>query len=196
MNVSDTELSNIATHEGIRYAPYYDQRGYSIADGHFTGVADEGDYSAFDADMQAHGITPDANRNITYADILTLLRGDVATVVNDEINWLTVSLTQGQFDALVDFGYGAGVGAMKQAITFVNAENLQGAASLIQSWVHDSNGNVIANLVPLRNATAAALLNTTPTTSEAGFGLIAGIIIGGLALNELYKYAKEKGYVR
>ena len=64
-----------------------------------------------------HQLTPGESypNGISQADALQLLNSDMGNVI-DAINNYGLSLTQGQFDALADFGYSAGVGALAKAI--------------------------------------------------------------------------------
>lgn len=174
MNVSSSELANIQSHEGLSLSPYYDEKGYSIGTGHFTGIADIGDYSSFDADLARHGIMS-VNRVISVADATALLQYDIQSAVDFVNANLKVPVSQTAFDALVDFEFGTG--AAIHPIADINLKDYQSAANYIASWVHDSNGNVIAKLVPLRNATAQAVL-ADANYSEAGMNwIVKGIII-------------------
>lgn len=201
MQVSANEIANIKLHEGTSYNPYYDVKGYAIGTGHNPGASDVGDYSVLIADLNSHGIYPDTTSGgpwINDDNVNTLLQYDLINSVNAVNNGLTRAVSQNAFDALVDFAYGAGVGAVTHPIADINLGDYQSAANYIASYVHDQYNNVIPALVPLRAATAATILadaNYTGT-SEAGFTWIPAIIITGIALGELYKYAKRKRYVR
>ena len=204
MQVSANEIANIKFHEGTSYNPYYDVKGYAIGTGHNPGASDVGDYSVLIADLNSHGIYPDTTSGgpwINDDNVNTLLQYDLINSVNAVNNGLTRAVSQNAFDALVDFAYGAGVGAVKHPIADINLGDYQSAANYVSTYTHDGYGNVISDkLTALRAATGAAILadaNYVPSTSsEAGFGTIATIIIGSIALGELYKYLKENGYVR
>lgn len=64
---------------------------------------------------------------------------------------ITAELTQGQFDALVDFTYNLGAGALQGSTLrkLVNAGDMDGAAGEFGKWVH-AGGAVLPGLVTRR----------------------------------------------
>ena len=66
---------------------------------------------------------------------------------------VTVPLTQGQYDALVDFCYNCGIGAFSGStmLRLLNAGQFDDAANEFQKWSHAS-GKVVAGLLRRRIA--------------------------------------------
>lgn len=69
---------------------------------------------------------------------------------------VTVSLTQGEFDALVDFDYNVGSEALKNStlLRLLNAGNIPGAAAEFDKWDH-VKAKVVAGLLRRREAETA-----------------------------------------
>jgi lysozyme len=91
-----------------------------------------------------------------------LLARDMAlavSCVNSWVDWKKVTLTQGQFDALVDFTYNAGVGSFRSStlLRLVNAGDSNGAVGQFGLWVH-AGGKVEPGLVRRRAAEAARFM--------------------------------------
>lgn len=124
--------------EGLRLSAYRDGAGVlTIGRGHTGKDVYEG-------------------QTITEAQADTLLARDMAfavSCVNSWVNWKKVTLTQGQFDALVDFTYNAGVGNFRSSslLRLVNAGDFTNAAQQFALWVH-AGGKVEPGLVIRRKA--------------------------------------------
>lgn len=76
------------------------------------------------------------------------------TIAEGAVNRLvTVTLTQGEFDALCDFVYNCGVGAFAGStmLKLLNAGDMSGAALEFDKWSHAS-GKVVAGLLRRREA--------------------------------------------
>jgi lysozyme len=96
MKTSESGLQFIMEQEGCVLHTYQDQAGYdTIGVGHLIKPGED---------------IPD---HISKEDALLLLAQDVQKV-EDVVNDLGWVLTQSQFDALVDFGFNCGTGALKQ----------------------------------------------------------------------------------
>lgn len=102
MKTSDDGLKMIEKSEGTVLKIYLDQAGLeTIGIGHLLTPEDKA------SDRFKNGITKD--------EALELLRDDVK-IAEDAVNSLVkVSLTQNQFDALVDFTFNLGVGALSKS---------------------------------------------------------------------------------
>jgi lysozyme len=98
MSLSPNGLAFIERHEGFSAAIYPDSAGYpTIGYGHLIKPGE--DFS--------HGITR-AQASLLLAQDTSI----AADAVNDKV---TINLTQFQFDALVDFTYNLGAGALKRS---------------------------------------------------------------------------------
>lgn len=92
----------------------------------------------------------------TYAQCVAALHADFAFAENIVNNLVTITLTQGEFDALVDFVYNVGAGnfASSTLLKDLNAGDVQGAADQFDRWDHAS-GKVVAGLLRRRQAETA-----------------------------------------
>lgn len=143
MRTSDKGLHFIMAHEGVRLEAYPDPgtgtEPWTIGVGHTSGVR-EGDTCTMD-------------------EAMAYLRQDVG-VAEDAVNRLVnVALTQDQFDALVDFTFNEGAGALASStlLRLLNAGDYAGADKQFARW-NLANGRVLPGLVT-RRADEAALFN-------------------------------------
>jgi lysozyme len=97
-----------------------------------------------------------AGQTISEFEAEALLRADLAQAVACVNRAVTAAITQNQFDALVDFCFNAGRGALlgSTLLRKVNAEDFEGAAAQFGLWVH-AGGDVVPGLVRRRTAEAA-----------------------------------------
>ncbi len=86
-----------------------------------------------------------------------MLRADIAGAVATVNRLVSASLTQGQFDALVDFTFNVGSGAFASStlLSDVNAGNFSDVGNQLSRWRY-SNGSILAGLVTRRANEAAA----------------------------------------
>lgn len=135
MQYSSTGLALTKRFEGLRLSAYRDGAGVlTIGYGHTGPDVREG-------------------QTITEPDAEALLIKDVAFAVSCVNAWVKVPLAQGQFDALVDFAYNAGVGNFRASslLRMVNAKQGDQAAQQFGLWVH-AGGKVEPGLVARRTA--------------------------------------------
>ena len=80
------------------------------------------------------------------------LRHDLARFEDCINHYVTVELTQNQFDALASFTYNLGCGALKKSTLLrkLNARNYEGAADEMLKWTH-AGGHVLRGLVARRS---------------------------------------------
>lgn len=90
---------------------------------------------------------------ITQNQADALLMQDMQVAVNHVNHLVTVQLTQGEFDALVDFVYNVGGGnfADSTMLRYLNAGNYTGAAGEFERWSL-SGGKQVAGLLRRRQA--------------------------------------------
>jgi lysozyme len=91
----------------------------------------------------------DFGDTITHAQAMQLLATDVQTA-EDAVNGLEWVLTQGQFEALVDFVFNAGTGALKQ----LASHGQDDIPNQLPRW-NRSKGVVLSALVNRRAAEVA-----------------------------------------
>lgn len=99
---------------------------------------------------------------ITKDQAEMLLRDDVRFAEIGVRTYATVPLTQQQFDALVDFAYNCGIGAMRGSTMLrkLNSRDYLGAAEELTKWTR-AGGKVMAGLVKRRQAEKAMFLDGT-----------------------------------
>lgn len=122
--------------EGCRLVAYQDQVGvWTIGYGHTHGVSE--------------GLV------ITQPIAESWLLADTANAEDDVNKFVRVPLTQGQFDALVDFAFNLGCGALNNSTLLkdLNAGDKAAAAAEFEKWDH-AGGKVVAGLLRRRQAEA------------------------------------------
>lgn len=147
--VSDAEVSQIASYETFSATAYPDGstngvQNYSIGYGH---QIQPGESSLLTAT-----ITPAQATSLLSAD----LDGIVAAIANAGI-----SLTQGQFDALTDFGYNAGPGALAKVLSTMQTSGNDAATAEMLEYIYwhpvpGGPAQVSQSLVNRRNMEVAA----------------------------------------
>lgn len=95
MRISELAFEQIKEFEGVRLTAYKCPAGvWTIGYGHTKGVR--------------------AGQTISLAQAESLLRGDILPC-EQYVRGLGLTLTQGQFDALVDFAFNLGIGALESS---------------------------------------------------------------------------------
>jgi len=133
MTYSKTGLALTERFEGVRLEAYKDVAGiWTIGYGH-TGPE------------VIEGLT------ITEDEAGFFLEQDTQTAVNAVNRLVTVSLTQSEFDALVDFTFNVGQGNFEKStlLRLLNEGDYQGAATQFDLWDH-AGGKVVAGLLRRR----------------------------------------------
>lgn len=136
MDYSKTGLQLTESFEGCKLTAYQDQVGrWTIGYGHTAGV-NPGDTC-----------TQDQAEAMLAADIAW-----AATFVNHVVK---IELTQGQFDALVDFTFNLGSGSLQHStlLSLVNQNDLTDAVLEFEKWDH-AGGKAVAGLLRRRQAEA------------------------------------------
>lgn len=132
MRASNILIEAIKSFEGYRPNSYQDSAGvWTIGYGHTQGVK--------------------KGQKITQAQAESLLRGDLLKA-EKYVNGLKLNLTQGQFDALVDFAYNLGTGNLGSS-TLLEKIRMKASNEDIQAqfrrWVY-AGGKVMPGLVKRR----------------------------------------------
>ena len=105
---------------------------------------------------------------ISEADAEALLRADLADAVACVNRAVRVTITQNQFDAMVDFCFNAGRGNFLQSTLLrkVNLKDFAGAAVQFGLWVH-AGGEVVSGLVRRRKAEAVLFMEVVQQEEQA-----------------------------
>lgn len=95
------------------------------------------------------------NRKVTLEEAYQLLRDDLRSAEKSVKGFVRVPLTQGQYDALVDFVFNCGAGnlATSTLLRLVNKGNFADAAREFSRW-NKAAGRVLPGLVTRRAAEA------------------------------------------
>lgn len=133
MKASDLLIEKMIEFESLRLTSYKDSVGvWTIGVGHTMGVRQ--------------------GQTITKEQAMTLLKGDLLPC-EQFVNSIKEIDTQGKFDALVDFSFNLGIGALKDS-TLLKRIRKHEDESLIKNeflkWVH-AGGKVENGLVKRRN---------------------------------------------
>jgi lysozyme len=90
---------------------------------------------------------------ISQHKAVEFLLEDIQTAVDAVNRLVTVPLTQDEFDALADFTFNVGIGALAESTLLrdINAEEFKAAADQLLLWDH-ANGKVIVGLLRRRIA--------------------------------------------
>jgi lysozyme len=134
MKYSKTGLALTERFEGVRLTAYQDQVGvWTIGYGHTAGVQ-PGD-------------------TCTQEQAEAWLAQDVSGAVSVVTSYIHVPLSQGEFDALVDFTFNLGAGSFEHSelLTLINDGEIEAAAEQFQRWSH-AGGVEVAGLLRRRQA--------------------------------------------
>jgi lysozyme len=143
-SMSAEGLNFIAEHEGIEYNLYNDPAGHcTIGIGHLVHRGNCDGSSTSEQEFLG-GITRD--------QAFELLESDVAIAEQAVNTYVTVPLTQVQFDALVSFTYNLGTGNFKKSdlLKKLNAGQYDAVPQELNKWVY-GGGKILPGLVTRRN---------------------------------------------
>jgi len=143
---SQNAINLVKESEGLRLSAYRDVGGVpTIGYGHTAGV------------QMGQVITQDQANQFLADDL------DIAGVHVEQL--VKVALTQGQFDALVDFVFNLGFARLRDStlLRVLNRGDYQAAAQQFKFWVMAS-GQVMPGLVKRRAAESALFLSDSVTS--------------------------------
>lgn len=140
MKTSDKGLSLIQQFEGFRAKPYKCPAGVPTIGYGATYYPD------------GRRVTM-ADRPVSEADATAMLRSMLASYEAGVDRYVSVPLTQGQFDALVSFAYNLGLSALKSStlLRLLNLRDYAGAAAQFGRW-NRAGGKVLPGLTRRREA--------------------------------------------
>lgn len=141
MKTSQKGLDLIKRFEGVVLKAYQDSVGvWTIGYGHTKNVS--------------------PGMIITMAQANTFLAEDVAVHASGIGKYVTVPLTQNQFDALASFHFNLGVDILKGSdlLAYINSKQWEAAATEMKKYVH-AGSQVLPGLVNRRNAEVALFLD-------------------------------------
>ena len=133
-SISQAGINLIESFEGLELTAYFDVNAYAIGYGHRKGVT--------------QGMT------ITADQATQFLQEDLVWAENAVRNKVTVNITQGMYDALVDLTYNVGASGYKGLLAKLNGGDYAGAQAAFANYCY-AGGMVNQNLVNRRAAEAA-----------------------------------------
>lgn len=145
----------IRHHEGFRYRPYKcPAKLWTVGVGHVLypeqgklPLDRRGDYALLDKD----------NRQFSKEEVDGILRNDLARFERGVAQYCPVSLSQGQFDALVSFSFNVGLGTLQRST--LRQKILRGDAAEDEFLRYTiGGGKVLKGLVNRRNDERALYL--------------------------------------
>lgn len=151
MTLSENGLKLIESFEGLRLEVYNDAAGLpTIGYGHLITVGE------------------DFSGGITLEQAQELLSKDTAVAQEAVNTYVTVPLTQNQFDALCSFVYNVGTNAFKEStlLKLLNKKSYYTAWEEFVKW-DKAGGKVVEGLLRRRQAEAALFAEADTPTGEA-----------------------------
>lgn len=158
MRVSERCKQMIVHHEGKRNKPYRCPANlFTIGVGHVM-YPEQAKLKL--ADRLNFPIKPEDDRIYSDAEVMDILSKDLARFESGVSRLCPVSLTQGQFDALVSFSFNVGLGNLQRSTIRmkVNRQDFEGAAEGFLDWTK-AGGKVLKGLVNRRNDEKALFLS-------------------------------------
>jgi lysozyme len=128
MNVSAKALKVIKHHEGTRFTPYRcPAKLWTIGVGHVL-YPEQGKLKIEDRD--AYPLRPEDDRKFTMDEVDAILAADLQRFERGVERFVSVALTQGEFDALVSFSFNVGLGTLQRSTlrAKLNRNDKDGAA--------------------------------------------------------------------
>lgn len=100
------------------------------------------------------------DKSITVEQADEIMRTSLVEYENAVNRYVKMPITQGQFDALVDFAYNAGAQSLRNStlLKMLNAGDYAGAAKQFERWVY-ADGKVLYGLVKRRKLEADLFLS-------------------------------------
>ena len=148
MQVSQRGVDTIAHSEGCYLVAYKCPAGiWTVGYGHTSAMGN---------------LTVTSITKLTEAQAIKLLQTDLLVVDNQVNHFVTVPLTQGQFDALVSFVFNIGIENFRKSTLLkkLNKGDYEGASQELPRWNH-GGGRVLPGLTKRRHA-EMALFNDLP----------------------------------
>ena len=158
MKVSERCKQMVVHHEGKRNKPYRCPANlFTIGVGHVM-YPEQAKLKL--ADRLNFPIKPEDDRIYSDAEVMDILSKDLARFESGVSRLCPVSLTQGQFDALVSFSFNVGLGNLQRSTIRmkVNRQDFEGAAEGFLDWTK-AGGKVLKGLVNRRNDEKALFLS-------------------------------------
>lgn len=147
MKASKKCLEMLAHHEGVRQKPYKCPAGlWTVGVGHLIGDGKS---------------LPDSwNRTFTLEEVYAILAKDVTRFERGIEKYISIQLTQGEFDALVSFAFNLGLGTLQKSTLRqkLNRGDKEGAIESLLKY-NKAGGKILKGLDNRRKDEAALFLS-------------------------------------
>jgi len=147
MRASEKCLKMLAHHEGVRQKPYKCPAGlWTVGVGHLIGDGKS---------------LPDAwNRTFSLEEVYAILAKDVTRFERGIEKYISIQLTQGEFDALVSFAFNLGLGTLQKSTLRqkLNRGDKEGAIESLLKY-NKAGGKILKGLDNRRKDEAALFLS-------------------------------------
>lgn len=147
MRASEKCLKMLAHHEGVRQKPYKCPAGlWTVGVGHLIGDGKS---------------LPDAwNRTFSLEEVYAILAKDVTRFERGVEKYISIQLTQGEFDALVSFAFNLGLGTLQKSTLRqkLNRGDKEGAIESLLKY-NKAGGKILKGLDNRRKDEAALFLS-------------------------------------
>jgi lysozyme len=143
MKASQACLKMLAHHEGVRTRPYKCPAGlFTVGVGHLIG--------------DGKTLPDEWNRTFTLEEVYAILAKDVARFERGVERFITVPLTQGEFDCCISFAFNLGLGTLQRSTfrTKLNRGDKEGAIESLLKY-NKAGGKVLKGLDNRRKDEAA-----------------------------------------
>lgn len=143
-----------------------------------------------------HTATARRGMTITKAQAENLFSSDLAPKENCVNRAVRVSLSQGQFDALVSLAFNIGCGAFQGStlLRLLNEGNYKQAAEEFPKW-NKGGGKVLGGLTKRRAAEVKMFNGGTALPVIAGGGTLQWVLLGSVAVGTALVILKHKNYL-
>ena len=113
MNISDKAIEMIKHHEGVRQKPYRcPAKLHTVGVGHVL-YPEQGKMKIEERD--GFGLKDADNRTFSMEEVNGILKADLARFERGVVQFCSVPLTQGQYDALISFSFNVGLGTLQRS---------------------------------------------------------------------------------
>ena len=158
MNVSPKAIHMIAHHEGVRFKPYRcPALLWTVGVGHVI----DPNHGKMTLDQRKDLPIPTGwDRKLTQEEVDAILRTDLNRFERGVEKFCPVSLTQGQFDALVSFSFNVGLGTLQRSTLRqkVLRGDMEGASEELLKYCM-AGGKVLKGLLNRRKDEQAVFLS-------------------------------------
>jgi GH24 family phage-related lysozyme (muramidase) len=158
MPISDKAIAMIKHHEGVRQKPYRcPAKLWTIGVGHVL-YPEQGKLKMEDRD--SINLRIEDFRIFSMEEVDAILKSDLARFERGVAQYCPVTLTQGQFDALVSFSFNVGLGTLQRSTLRqkVLRGDMAGAAEELLKYCM-AGGKILKGLVTRRNDERALFLS-------------------------------------